>query len=259
MLYFLIPAYNEESGIEKQIDSIRTFIAPKGLPFRIVIVDDGSTDTTVEKIRARDTRGDLTLLIHGQNAGPARAFQTGFSHVLSAAEDKDVVVTLDADNTHNLRSVQFMLAKIDEGYDVALGSIFATGGMLIGVPFLRHCLTIAASWVYRLCFPITGIRSYTGFYRAVSVAALRRAVAAYGDRLIESAGFVVMAEMLVKFRLIPLFITEVPMIVRYDLKGGASKLKIWRTIKGHLNVIVNNLCAVQPAAESPTPPPPGDR
>lgn len=241
MLYFLVPAYNEECGIEQQIDSIRTFITPKALPFHIVIVDDGSTDSTVAKIDGRNSLGDLTLLRHEQNQGPARAFHTGFSHILAAAKDTDVVITLDADNTHNLRSVQFMLAKINEGYDVVLGSCFATGGMLIGVPLLRRFLTIGASWMYRICFPVTGIKSYTGFYRAYTVGALRKAVEKYGERLIESSGFVVMAEMLVKFREVPLFITEVPMIVRYDLKGGLSKLRIMRTIWGHLKVVVKNL------------------
>jgi dolichol-phosphate mannosyltransferase len=175
MLYFLIPAYNEESGIEQQIDSIRTFVTPKGLPFRIVIVDDGSTDGTVARIRGKDTQGDLTLLVQERNQGPARAFQAGFTNILSLAQDSDVVITLDADNTHNLRSVQFMLSRLSEGYDVVLGSCFATGGMLIGVPLMRRLLTVGASWLYRLCFPITGIKSYTGFYRAYTVSALRRA------------------------------------------------------------------------------------
>ena len=50
-----------------------------------------------------------------------------------------------------------------------------------------------------------------------------------------------MAEMLIKLRSIPLLMTEVPMIIRYDFKEGASKIKIWPTICEHLNIILKNL------------------
>jgi dolichol-phosphate mannosyltransferase len=90
-------------------------------------------------------------------------------------------------------------------------------------------------------FHIKGIRTYTGFYRAHSGAALKKAFEIFGDRLIEMNGFAAMAEMVIKFRQIPLFLTEVPMIIRYDLKGRASKMKVMATIKEHVGVIGRNL------------------
>jgi hypothetical protein len=63
----------------------------------------------------------------------------------------------------------------------------------------------------------------------------------FGDHLIEVSGFAAMAEMLIKFRQIPLFMTEVPMIIRYDLKGRASKMRVMATIQEHLGVIARNL------------------
>jgi len=63
----------------------------------------------------------------------------------------------------------------------------------------------------------------------------------FGDHLIEVTGFAAMAEMLIKFRQIPLFMTEVPMIIRYDLKGRASKMRVMATLLEHLGVIARNL------------------
>jgi hypothetical protein len=50
-----------------------------------------------------------------------------------------------------------------------------------------------------------------------------------------------MAEMLIKFRMIPISICEVPVIIRYDLKTSRSKLKILPTIKEHLGIIGRNI------------------
>ena len=116
-----------------------------------------------------------------------------------------------------------MLKRIDEGYEVVIGSCFTTGGMMIGVPMLRYLLSYFSNLAYRCLFHIKGIRTYTGFYRAHSGAAIKTAFEKFGDRLIEVAGFAAMAEMVIKFRQIPLFMTEVPMIIRYDLKEGQAR------------------------------------
>jgi dolichol-phosphate mannosyltransferase len=134
-----------------------------------------------------------------------------------------------------------MLKRIDEGYEVVIGSCFTTGGMMIGVPISRYILSYVSNLGYRLMFHVKGIRTYTGFYRAHTGAAVKVAFEKFGDHLIEVSGFAAMAEMLIKFRQIPLFMTEVPMIIRYDLKGRASKMRVMATIREHLGVIARNL------------------
>ena len=127
-----------------------------------------------------------------------------------------------------------MIKKMDEGYEVVIGSCFATGGMMVGVPLVRFLLSYISNFAYRVLFHVKGIRTYTGFYRAHSGAAIKLAFEKFGDRFIEAKGFAAMAEMLIKFRQIPLFLTEVPMIIRYDLKGRASKMRVMATIREHL-------------------------
>ncbi len=150
---------------------------------------------------------------------------------------------MDADNTQDLASVRLMVKRIEEGYEVAIGSIYAPGGMMVGVSLLRKVLSWGCNWIYQICFPISGIKEYTGFYRAHSAYALKSAYAKFGPRLIESNGFSTMAEMLIKLRSIPLLMTEVPMIIRYDFKEGASKIKILPTIGEHINIIRKNFFA----------------
>ena len=75
-----------------------------------------------------------------------------------------------------------------------------------------------------------GARDYTCGFRLYRAAMLRRAADAWGDRLVEEAGFTCMAEVLLKLGRGGARVAEVPLILRYDLKEGASKMKVMRTI-----------------------------
>lgn len=240
MIYFLMPAYNEETEIGSRLKNIAGLMAQKGFSFEIWVVNDGSDDQTVKIVEEVSKEIQVHMIHHERNQGIGIAFLNGLKELVKMVGDDDIIITLDADNTHNLKTVEFMIKKIDEGYEVIIGSCFTTGGMMIGVPFLRYILSYVSNLAYRTLFHIKGIRTYTGFYRAHTGAAIKTAFEKFGDHLIEVSGFAAMAEMLIKFRQIPLFMTEVPMIIRYDLKGRASKMRVIATIQEHLGVIVRN-------------------
>lgn len=241
MIYFLMPAYNEEAEIEFRLRRIAELMTQKRIPFEIWVVNDGSQDRTVSIVQALSKELPVQMINHEVNRGVGVAFSNGLRELARIARTDDIILTLDADNTHNLKTVEFMIRKIEEGYEVVIGSCFTTGGMMIGVPLVRFLLSYASNLTYRVLFHVKGIRTYTGFYRAHSGAAIKLAFEKFGDRLIEAKGFASMAEMLIKFRQIPLFLTEVPMIIRYDLKGRASKMRVMTTIREHLGVIARNL------------------
>jgi len=241
MIYFLMPAYNEETEIGPRLRNISSLMVQKGFAFEIWVVNDGSRDHTIKIVEEISREIPVQMIHHDRNRGIGVAFSNGLKELIKVASDDDIIITLDADNTHNLKTVEFMLKKIDEGYEVVIGSCFTTGGMMIGVPLLRYFLSYLSNLAYRILFHVKGIRTYTGFYRAHTGAAVKTAFERFGDRLIEVSGFAAMAEMLIKFRQIPLFMTEVPMIIRYDMKGRASKMRVLTTIRDHLWVIARNL------------------
>ncbi|MGA2319012.1 MAG: glycosyltransferase family 2 protein [Thermodesulfobacteriota bacterium] len=241
MIYFLMPAYNEETEIGPRLRNISAMMAQKGFSFEIWVVNDGSNDQTVKIVEEVSREIPIHMIHHDKNQGIGIAFSNGLKKLIKVVRADDIIITLDADNTHNLKTVEFMLKKIDEGYEVVIGSCFTTGGMMIGAPLLRYLLSYLSNLAYRMLFHVKGIRTYTGFYRAHTGAAVQTAFEKFGDHLIEVTGFAAMAEMLIKFRQIPLFMTEVPMIIRYDMKGRASKMRVLATIQEHLGVIARNL------------------
>jgi dolichol-phosphate mannosyltransferase len=81
----------------------------------------------------------------------------------------------------------------------------------------------------RIVFPTPGVSDYTCGYRAYRAEALQQAYARFGSGLVNQDGFQCMVDVLLKLRTMPLIFGEVPMILRYDLKRGQSKMRIAQT------------------------------
>ena len=240
-LYFILPVFNEQGVITKQLSAIDKMMKGIDKEYSVYIIDDYSSDQTCQELSDIRDKYPFKIIKHSENLGPGAAFKTGFREVMKVINDKDVVITMDADCTQSLRAIMMMLDKIKAGYEVVIGSCFAPGGMLIGVPFLRYIVTRLCNGLYKTFFPINGVTTFTGFFRCYSSSALKQAFEVFGDKLMESDGFPAVSELLIKMRQIPLFITEVPIILRYDLKKGKSKLCFFPTVREHLHVISKNL------------------
>ncbi len=148
-----------------------------------------------------------------------------------------VLVVMDADNTHDPSVVPSMLAKLDEGNDVVIASRYAPGGREVGLSPMRSLLSKGASLTMRTFLPVRGARDYSCGYRAYAGSALARALDTYGDEFIVESGFVASAEILVKMAYLPSRVAEIPLVLRYDRKGGASKMNIGRTIARYMRLI----------------------
>jgi len=230
VIVFVIPAYNEAQNIDVLLRGMAAKVEQLGRGAHIVIVDDGSRDGTSAQAETYARKLSLEVVRHPVNRGVGQAFRTGFARALEVAGPGDIVVTKEADNTSDLTILDAMLAKIDAGADVVLASCYAPGGRVEGTTPDRLILSSIANGLVRLIFPLRGIHTFSSFYRAYRADSLRRAFAAYDNRLIEFGGFVCMVEMLVKLGRLPLRIEEVPMVLKCDLRKGASKMIRSRTI-----------------------------
>lgn len=237
MLYIVLPAYNEERDIAALLKRIREAVAGLGLGYKVLVVNDGSTDGTVSVVNSFAQRVPLELLDHGKNKGLGRAILTGLRRAAELAADEDIVVTMDADNTHDPRLIGDMVEQIRVGKDVVIASRYEEGGEEIGLSWLRHVFSWGASFLLRLFLPIEGAKDYTCGYRAYRGEILHRAFNSYGDQLVEESGFTCMAEILIKLRGLSARVGEAPLVLRYDLKSGQSKMKVLRTIWRYLVLI----------------------
>ena len=116
-LSVVIPVYNEEENIVPLLEALDKALSPLGKPFEVVIVDDGSTDWTLEKLKALKPRYPwLRIVALRRNFGQSAAFTAGIDHARG-----EIIVTMDGDLQNDPRDIPKLLAKIEEGYDVVSG------------------------------------------------------------------------------------------------------------------------------------------
>jgi dolichol-phosphate mannosyltransferase len=234
----VLPAYNEADGLPRLLARLRDVaVGHFGASLAVVVVDDGSTDGTAE--RAGQVAGlALRVVVHPQNRGLAEAIRSGLLAAMEQAADDDVIVTMDADDTHAPGLISRMTMLIEEGNDLVIASRFAPGGRTVGVPWSRLVLSRGASLLFRLVHPIRGVRDYTCGYRAYRVGLLRQAFARWGQEFISEAGFTCMVDILLKLHRLGAVVAEAPLVLRYERKSGKSKMDVRRTTLQTLSLLV---------------------
>ena len=126
---FVIPAFDEERGIGGVIE--RLLALELDMPLEILVVDDGSTDGTARVLgELRAKHENLRVIRHHANKGYGAALKTGF-----AAAQHDVVVITDGDGTYPESKITDLLARIDDGAEMAVGS---RTGAEVNIPLVRR-------------------------------------------------------------------------------------------------------------------------
>lgn len=238
-VWVVLPAYNEARTLPSLLEAIDESMFEADLVYRIVLVDDGSDDGTSDIAAEAAERLPLVLERHPENLGLGLTLRDGLVVAARLADPKDLVVTMDADNSHSPELILRMVRLAREGHDVVIASRYRPGSRVRGVPLLRRVLSYWGSWLLRILFPTPGVRDYTCGYRAYRAALLQRVIETRGEAFFDQEGFQCMVDILLKLRRDPdLIFGEVPLVLRYDLKEGASKMKVARTLSNTLALIL---------------------
>ncbi len=143
----VIPLYNEEESVDALHLEVTAAAERLGREYELILVDDGSRDRTVEKLRAiceRDPR--VKVVRFRRNYGQTAALQAGFDQARG-----NVVITLDGDLQNDPNDFGLLLRYIDEGYDVVSGWRKNRQDKMIS----RRLPSMAANW---LIGKLTGTR-----------------------------------------------------------------------------------------------------
>lgn len=238
-IVIVLPAYNEEGNIDNLLNRIEIAMNKDSIDFTVIVVDDGSTDKTAEIAKQYIGRINLILRQHKKNLGLGATIRDGFREAIKITDSHDIIVVMDADGTHEPVLIPQMVKMILENdYDIIIASRYQPGSQMVGVPFKRRALSLVASLIFRLLFPINGVRDFTTGFRAYKSRIIKFAIAEHGDNFIDQEGFQCMIDILLKLRCKHLAIKEMPFILRYDFKKGTTKMKILRTIFDTLKLIV---------------------
>lgn len=236
MIFFLLPVYNEKRNIARQVRDISARAEKRKRDYRICIVDDGSTDGTVDEVRVLSGKLPVEIVSNSRNMGPGAAFDRGFRHILACSKTGDIVVTMEADNTSDLVILDEMLEKAASGVDLVLASCYAENGGVEGTTLFRKAMSRGANFLVRCVSPEKKINTFSSFFRCYRSEILSKAYQVYGDRFIEEKGFTCAVDILLKLQRLGVSIAEVPTVLKCDRRAGRSKMKTLATVLSYVKL-----------------------
>jgi dolichol-phosphate mannosyltransferase len=232
--FIVLPCFNEEENIKPLVYSIDETLRSH-IPYKIIAVNDGSHDRTGEVLKDLSADYPVKVVAHSTNLGLGAALRTGLLAAADEAFDNDLVVVMDSDNTHNPKHVLDMLVAARTA-DVVVGSRYVKGGTQLNVPLHRVFLSKVVNLLVGKLFQLP-LKDTTSGFRCFRVVLLKRLCASFHSKIIESKGFEASLELLLKAVHYGGVIAEVPILLDYGRKGGASKLRLFSTIIGYLTLI----------------------
>ena len=135
-LSVVIPAHNEEKRMLVTLEKISAFLKAKGYSHEIIVVDDGSTDNTVNVVEAFSKKNNepIQILKSSFNYGKGHAVRKGV-----LASSGDYILFSDADLSTPIEEIEKFLPLFQEGYDVVIGSrALRDSQLLIRKPWYRE-------------------------------------------------------------------------------------------------------------------------
>jgi dolichol-phosphate mannosyltransferase len=213
-LSVVVPARNEEGCIGAMVEHLHVELRLHGVPHEIVVVDDGSTDSTWSLLQELQTR--IPECKPFQNTGQhgfGRAITFGFDQVTG-----DAVVVMMADESDDCRDVVQYWQILGEGWDAVFGSRFIRGGGVIDYPRHKLLLNRMANLFLRLLFRVQ-LNDFTNAFKAY------RRTALDGCRPFLSPHFNLTVELPLKTIVRGYSWTVMPITWR-NRRSGESKLKI---------------------------------
>ncbi len=164
----ILPTYNEAENITRMLERLRDALPDAG----ILVVDDGSPDGTaelVEKVAAHDER--VNLLRRPGKMGLGSAYRAGFRWGLE--REYEVMVEMDSDFSHDPDALPSLVAPLEDGHEVSIGSRYVPGGSIPNWSWHRHLLSWSGNRYADVVLGL-GVADSTAGFRAYAATVLRR-------------------------------------------------------------------------------------
>jgi dolichol-phosphate mannosyltransferase len=212
----VLPTYCEAPNIEKLIRELEN----SNIGLSILIIDDRSPDGTANIVRRIQKEYDnVLLLVREKKLGLGTAITDGFKAYLSMNHPPKCIVTMDADYSHNPREIPKLIALVEKGFDLAVGSRYCIGGSTREWSIGRMVISKVANLITKLRIDAK-ISDYTSGMRCYSTRLVKGII---ND--LHSQTYEIQIETIRQAKSRGYKISEAP-IVFANRKKGKSKLSI---------------------------------
>lgn len=208
-----IPTYDEAANIARIVGRVRTAVPTA----HILVADDNSPDGTGQLADGLAAADDHVHVLHRPGKqGLGAAYLDAFAWALDRGYD--VIVEMDADGSHRPEQLPSLLAQIENGADLVLGSRWVDGGQVVNWPRRREVLSRGGNTYARLALGVP-LHDATGGYRAFTAASLK----ALDLQGVESQGYCFQVDLARRAVAAGLRVVEVP-ITFVEREAGVSKM-----------------------------------
>ncbi len=207
--WIVLPTYNEAENVERIVAAARAALPAA----RVLVVDDNSPDGTGDLAAALD---GVEVLRRSEKTGLGDAYVAGFTHALAGGAD--VVIEMDADGSHDPTDLPRLLAAVEDGADLALGSRYVRGGGVENWPLSRRIVSRAGCVYARLVLRVP-VRDLTGGFKCFRASALR----AIDFETVRAHGYAFQVELTYRALRRGLRVAELPITFR-ERELGESKM-----------------------------------
>ncbi len=226
----VVPCYNEELILPYLSNTLRSVAKAleSDYDLRFIFVDDGSSDNTHASLHQLfGAQANCTIVRHRKNLGVAASILDGIRHAKT-----EIVCSIDCDCTYDPHELRNMIPLLTNGAAMVTASPYHPNGRVRNVPQWRLALSKGASFLYRHTLT-QQLHTYTSCFRVYR----RDAVI---DLRLRESGFLGVAEILGRLDLRGEKIVEYPATLEVRL-FGQSKMKVLKTIVGHLQLLTRLL------------------
>lgn len=245
----VVPAYNEEENLRRLVNRLQAALTDESFTHKleIVLVNDNSTDATGDICDELAAENESITVVH-------RTADPGFGNAIKAglaAATGEVIIPFMGDLSDDPRDIPALVSAIEDGYDVAYGSRFISGGSIDGYPRVKLLYNRSFNNLIRLLFGIRA-KDVTNAFTAYRSEVIEE----IGVENLDSGSFDLTAELPLRAHVRGFKTTEVPVSWR-SRDAGVSKLNV--TKKGPLYLkrlgqmfVVGNILALSDLRKSIT-------
>lgn len=225
----VIPVYNEETVIERNLKTIIEYAQALPQPATVVAVNDGSSDNTetiLKELSKNYTDSKFQVISYPDNKGYGGALRIGMKFAID--QGYDYTLFMDSDLTNHPKYLTLFYSKMQEGCDYIKATRYSKGGGMKGVPWKRRLFSRAGNALAGVLFglPLTDM---TNGFRVVKTRVLKKLE-------LHENGFPIIMEELYQAKKITRSFCEVPFILtnRQQEQRDTSFPYTFRTIGKYL-------------------------
>lgn len=230
MIYFCIPAYNEAATVGVLLWKIRRVMEDLPRDYEVLVLDDASTDTTLDVLAPYARVLPLTVIRQNEQQGYAAAIERLIREAVSRSTHprRDIVITLQADFTEAPEDLPTLIRRMEGGADIVEGAVLGEG---LDVPrLLRYTRKGIPLLLKGVAIPTGSLDPVSGF-RAYRVTVLKRTLADLnGSPLLTSDGWAANVELLMAVGRHSRRTEGVEVSRRHRMRQRESRFQPWNTL-----------------------------